>query len=158
MTVGKALLILVVATAIACTRTSMPADPFPSEAGGWRKAGATRTFEAANLAQYIDGDAERFVKAGVEKTLTADYRHRDGTEAVADVFVMAKAQGAKEILEDEPVTGSHALAIGDSGRSNGETVTFRQGRYFVRVTGFQKTTAVSDLAKAVAAALNEKNY
>lgn len=38
----------------------------------WKKTRDTRTFEAATLWQHIDGDAERYLAAGVRKTFTAE--------------------------------------------------------------------------------------
>ena len=58
-------------------RTAKPASWLPEsgDAPGWTKAGETHVFEAADLWQYVDGDAERYLRAGVRRTLTAKYRY-----------------------------------------------------------------------------------
>jgi hypothetical protein len=128
-------------------------DPFAPQLGNWSKAGVTRTFSADKLADYIDGDAERFVRAGVEKALTADYKDSHGAEAVADVFVMKNPGAATKIFDGESPAGSHPVQIGEGARSYGQSVTFRKGAYFARVVAYQETPAVEALAKAVAAEL-----
>jgi len=37
--------------------------PTSDQVAGWAKTGDTRTFEAADLWKYIDGEAERYLKA-----------------------------------------------------------------------------------------------
>lgn len=136
-------------------RTQRPALlPETGEAEGWTKSGATRAFEAANLWQYVDGDAERYLRAGVETTLTARYRYLDKLDAVADVHVMRTPDGARKIFESEPATGSRAIALGDAGRSYGASVTFRKGRYFVRLIAYEEAPdPLLVLARAIEARL-----
>jgi len=51
-------------------------DPFPVSGvvAGWEKTSDTRTFAAKDLYQYIDGDAEQYIAAGVVTTSTSDYK------------------------------------------------------------------------------------
>ncbi len=111
---------------------------------GWSRTGETRIFEAQNLWQYIDGDADRYVQAGVEKTLSQDYRYQSKTDAVADIYVMRGTDGARKILESESAAGSLPLQLGDSGRSYGASLTFRRGRYFMRLVAYQETPQVAE--------------
>jgi hypothetical protein len=113
--------------------------PETGDVSGWTKAGETRQFEAADLWKYLDGDAERYLRAGVRRTETASYRHGETVEAVADVHLMESSAGAKSLYESEPSAGSHAVALGDAGRSYGQSVTFRRGPFFVRLVAYQDT-------------------
>lgn len=152
-------LALVLATSLACRRATF--DPFPAgaEAAGWTK-GRTRTFQASELWRYINGDAERYLAAGIERTLTSDYRHAQGVEAVVDVHVMSSAEAARRILESESVAGSQAIEVGEQGRSYGLSVIFRRGRSLVRLTAYEDTavarTALMELANAVDARLRRQ--
>ena len=110
--------------------------PASNEVPGWSNSGQVRTFDAANLWQYIDGGAEKYLQAGVEKTLTADYRYRDGLEAVADVYVMKTGDAALKVLESEPASGSRRCELGNECRQFPNSVVFRQGRYIVRLTAY----------------------
>jgi len=120
--------------------------PFFPETGvvaGWSRTGETRTFEAGSLWEYIDGDADRYVQAGVERTLTADYRYLDKIDAVADIYVMRNPDGARKILESESAVGSQSLPLGDAGRLYGASLTFHRGRYFVRLIAYEESAQVS---------------
>ena len=139
---------LVTATAIvalvsfaACNSKPAPdaVEPFPSsgEVAGWTKSGDTRVFPAANLWEYIDGDAEKYLQAGVEKTLTADYRYQNKIEAVADIHIMKTPEGARKIFESESAVGSQPIPLGDVARLFPSTLSFSKGRYFVRLTAFE---------------------
>ena len=87
---------LALALSLACSRR-VPAAPFPAsnEVAGWAKIGETRTFSAAELWSYVDGDAERYVKAGVQSTSTADYKFKDQFDAAIDIYTMSSTAGAR---------------------------------------------------------------
>jgi ferredoxin len=122
-------------------RASKPVSLLPEsgEVSGWTKVGETRRFEAADLWKYVDGDAERYLRADVRDTLTANYRYEDGVEATADIYTMEAAAGAASIFESESAVGSRPVALGDAGRSYGQSVTFRRGPFFVRLVAYQDT-------------------
>jgi ferredoxin len=137
-------------------RASKPMSWLPEsgDAPGWTKRGETRLFEAADLWKYVDGDAERYLRAGVRRTLTANYRYGDTVEAVADIHLMDAPSGAASIFASEPSAGSRPVAIGDAGRSYGQSLTFSRGRFFVRLVAYQDTPqterALVGLAQAIA--------
>ncbi len=136
-----------------------PADPLPDRAAGgaWTKISETRAFAADDLWQYIDGEAERFIEAGVVRTLTADYRYGEELEAKIDVFVMSSADGARSLFEAEPAAGGRSADVGDAGRLYRLSLVFRRGPYFVRIIGYDETedapAALLALARAVDARL-----
>jgi len=111
--------------------------PESNEVPGWSSAGKMRTFKASSLWQYIDGGAEKYIQAGVERTLTADYRYQDGLDAVADVYIMGTREGARTILESEPTSDSRPAELGDEGRLYSNSLVFRRGRYMVRLTAYR---------------------
>jgi formate hydrogenlyase subunit 6/NADH:ubiquinone oxidoreductase subunit I len=128
--------------------------PPASASGLWRKAGQTRVFAAADLWKYVDGDADRYLRAGVEKTFTALYRQPGGAEAVADVHILATSGQARALFESEPASGSRPVRIGSGGRSYGPSLTFWQGRCFVRLTAYQDVgDTLLDLAGTMEARL-----
>jgi hypothetical protein len=145
--------------ALSCTSKtgSRPATFFPEsgEVPGWSKTGTTRTFTADNLWEYIDGDADKYAQAGVEKTLTADYRYQN-TEAVADVYVMSQPEGAQKVFNSQLATGSQAVQLGDEARLYTGSLTFRKGRYFVRLTAFQEAPDVGKALVELGRGIEEK--
>lgn len=138
--------------------SSKPATLFPESnaVSGWSKTGETRTFEAADLWQYIDGDAEKYIQAGVQRTLTADYRYQDSIEAVADIYVLGAAEGAKKILDAEPGTNSRPVALGDAGRLYGASLVFRKGPYLVRLVAYKESPQVSKALEELARGIERK--
>ena len=150
---------LIAICAAGCGSRPGPSLLFPKtgEVTGWSQKGMPRTFEAAVLWRYIDGDAERYVRAGVVRTFAADYRHADDFEAAVDIHVMRNMAGARKILESDSVEGSQPLAVGDAGRNYGTSLTFRRGRYFVRLVAYQEAPEMSqdlvELGRAIDARL-----
>lgn len=135
------------------------AVPFPQsgEISGWQKTGDTRVFAAKDLWEYIDGDAEQYVKAGVVSTATADYSFQSRLEAVVDVHTMGNADGARAILEKSRAGDARAVQLGDGGLAYAQSVTFRKGAYLVRIVAYQSYAdgpqALIDLAHGVEAKL-----
>lgn len=115
------------------------AGPFPdsNQVPGWKKTGETRTFAAADLWQYIDGDAEKYMKAGVQSTSTADYKFRDKVEAVIDIHTMSNADGPKAIFDSEPAMDAATPQVGEAARQFKQSLLFRKGRYLVRIVAYQ---------------------
>jgi len=137
---------------------SKPAALFPeaNEVPGWAKVGETRTFNADNLWEYIDGDAEKYRRAGVRKTLTTDYRYKEKIEAVADVYVMAATEGARQVFESESSEGSRGIELGDAARLAKGSLTFRRGPYLVRLVAYQEAPEVEDTLVALGRAIERK--
>ncbi len=138
-----------------------PADPLPAsgEAQGWEKTSETRSFSADELWQYIDGEAERYIQAGVVQTMTADYQYGEQLEAKVDVYVMNSPEGARSLFEGEPETGSRPADVGDGARLFSLSLVFHKGPYLVRIIAYQETEhtpeALLALARAVEARLGE---
>lgn len=129
-----------------CSReATKPAAFFPAsnEVAGWAIAGEIRTFEAADLWKYIDGEAERYLKAGVRRVFTADYRYQNKFDAVTDIYVMEGAEGAKKIFESEPTADAKLVQLGDSARLYGQSLILRKGVYLVRIVAFQESVETS---------------
>lgn len=115
------------------------AGPFPesNQVPGWTKTGETRTFAAADLWQYIDGDAEKYIKAGVQTTSTADYKFHEKVEAVVDIHTMSNADGPKAIFDAEPAMDAATPQVGEAARMFKQSLLFRKGRYLVRIVAYQ---------------------
>lgn len=127
------------------------ANPFPdsNQVDGWIKTGETRTFPSADLWQYIDGDAEKYLKAGVQSTATADYKFQDKTEAVVDVHTMSSAEGARSVFESDPAGDVSAAPVGDAARLYKQSLIFRKGRYLVRIVAYQESAQLQQALVAL---------
>lgn len=121
------------------------ANPFPPSGAvsGWEKSSETRTFEPKDLWQYIDGDSEQFIQAGVVSTATSDYKFQGKLEAVVDVYTMAGPDGAQTILERGQTKDAQSVHLGDEGLQYSQSVSFRKGPYLVRIVAYQSSAATS---------------
>jgi hypothetical protein len=157
---GFATTIVILTLFSACNSKSVSKarEPLPlsGEVAGWEKSGETRVFPAANLWEYIDGDAEKYLQAGVERTLTADYRYQNKIEAVADIYVMKTPEGARKIFESESGAGSQRIQLGDDARLFPATLSFRKGPYFVRLTAYQEAPEIGAALRELGRAMERK--
>ena len=127
------------------------ASPFPesNEVDGWIKIGETRTFASADLWQYIDGDAEKYLKAGVVSTSTADYKFQDKTEAIVDVHTMSSTEGSRNVFESELAGDATPAPVGDVARLYKQSLLFRRGRYLVRIVAYQESAQLQQALVAL---------
>ena len=102
---ASAMCVVALLGAAACHRRQSVAEAFPAsnDVAGWTKTSDVRTFEAADLWKYIDGEAEKYLKAGVQRASTADYKFQNKLEAVVDIYTMSSANGAAQILDRKSV-------------------------------------------------------
>jgi hypothetical protein len=148
--VAAALLMAVVILAgVGCKKK--PVDPFPTSnaISGWQKSAETRTFKAEDLWQYIDGDSERYMKAGVVTTSTAEYKYNGKVDATVDVYTMSQAEGAKTIFDADPVADAKIVSVGEAAHLYGQSLIFRKGPYLVRIVAFSPAPELGDALLAL---------
>jgi hypothetical protein len=128
------------------------ANPFPASGAvaGWEKTSETRTFESKDLWQYIDGDSEQFIQAGVVSTATSDYKYQSQLEAVVDVYTMGGPDGAQTILERGQTKDAQSVRVGDEGLQYSQSVSFRKGPYLVRIVAYQSSASTPQALMALA--------
>lgn len=133
-------------------------NPFPASdaVSGWQKTSDTRTFDAKNLWQYIDGDAEQYISAGVVTTSTSDYKYQGQLEAVVDVHTMGGADGAKKILGTGQTNDAKSVPLGDEGVAYAQSVIFRKGPYLVRIVAYESTPTGQQALLALAHGIEQK--
>lgn len=128
------------------------ANPFPASGAvaGWEKSSETRTFEPKDLWQYIDGDSEQYIQAGVVSASTSDYKCKGQLEAVVDVYTMSGPGGAQTILERGQTKDAKTIGIGEQGLQYSQSVTFRKGAHLVRIVAYQLNADTSQALVALA--------
>jgi hypothetical protein len=134
------MLAIVLLFAASCNRR--PADAFfpaSNEVAGWAKTGDTRAFQAADLWKYIDGEAERYLKAGVQRVFTSDYKCQNKIDVVVDIYAMKSAEGSKTIFESEPAGDAKSVQLGDGARLYSQSLIFCKGLYLVRIVAYQES-------------------
>jgi hypothetical protein len=146
-----ALIVLAIAVAAAsagCKKKAENLLPATNAAAGWEKTSEPRVYAAKDLWQYIDGDAEQYLKAGVVTASTADYKYQGRLEATVDVYTMGDAAGARKILETGQTGDAKSVPLGDAGIAYAQSVSFRKGQYLVRVVAYD---AAPDAQQALVA-------
>ena len=154
-----AVAVLAMATAVAstgCKKGNVNAFPASGAVSGWEKTSDTRVFAAKDLWQYIDGDAEQYISAGVVSTSTSDYKYQGQLEAVVDVYTMGNAAGARKILETGQTSDAKAIQLGDAGVAYAQSVTFRKGPYLVRIGAYESTPGAAQALQALAHGVEAK--
>lgn len=148
----SALILITVATAAISGCKKKGATPFPASGAvaGWEKSSETRTFEPKDLWQYIDGDSEQYIQAGVVSTSTSDYKYKGQIEAVVDVYTMSGPNGAQTILERGQTKDAKTVSIGEQGLQYAQSLTFRKGAHLVRIVAYQSDAATPQALLALA--------
>jgi hypothetical protein len=143
---ARAALLLLLSVALlldaSCKRqpgTEQSLLPASGEVAGWAKTGDVRTFEAADLWKYIDGEAERYLKAGAQKVSTADYRFQNKVDAVVDIYTMRDVEGARMVFESEPVGDAKPAQLGDGSRLYSQSLVLRKGAFLVRIVAYEES-------------------
>ncbi len=116
--------------------------PASNQVVGWARTGDIRTFEAADLWKYIDGEAERYLKAGVQRVSTADYKFQSQVDATVDIYTMGNAEGAEKIFKSEPIADGKPIQLGDEARLHSQSMVFRKGGFLVRIVAFEDSAEI----------------
>jgi hypothetical protein len=139
-----------------CKKKSMNPFPASNAATGWEKTSDTRNFAPKDLWQYIDGDSEQYIQAGVVSTSTSDYKYQGQLEAVVDVYTMGGPDGAQTILERGQTKDAQIVNLGDEGLQYAQSVSFRKGSYLVRIVAYESSASTPQALLALAHSV-EKN-
>ena len=131
--------IALMAVSAGCKKKAVDPLPPSGAVAGWEKSSDTRVYEAKDLWQYIDGDAEQYIAAGVVSTSTSDYKYQNQLGAVVDIYTMGDSEGARKILETGDSSGAKSVQVGDAGVAFEQSVIFRKGPYLVRIVSYEST-------------------
>ncbi|MDR3754343.1 MAG: hypothetical protein P4K93_13220 [Terracidiphilus sp.] len=142
--------IAALAVSVGCKKKTVDPLPPSGAVAGWEKSGDTRVYEAKDLWQYIDGDAEQYLAAGVVSTSTSDYKYQNQLDAVVDVYTMGDSAGARKILESGSSSGAKSAQVGDAGLEYEQSVIFRKGPYLVRIVAYDATPGTGQALLALA--------
>src|SRR3569833_2082497 len=129
--------LLLIGAVTGCKKKGVCLFPGSGAVAGWEKSSETRTFETNVLWQFIDGDSEQYILAGVVSTSTSDYKFKGQLEAVVDVYTMSGPDGAQTILERGQTKDASAITVGDQGLQYAQSEIFRKGAHLVRIVAYQ---------------------
>ncbi len=142
--------------AAGCKKKAADAMPPSGGVAGWEKTDATRVFAAKDLWQYIDGEAEQYIQAGVVSTATSDYKYQGKLETVVDIYTMGDAAGAGKMMDTGGSNDGEKVSLGDAGIAYEQSVIFRKGPNLVRITAFDGPPGTKEALLSLAHAVEAK--
>ncbi len=102
-------------------------------APGWEQQGATRVFDAGNLFEYLDGEAEGYLIYGFVRLRNTTCAK--GQEAIViDISEMRDSDAAYGIFAAHRDPGQPVLPIGAGGEIQPRRAIFVKGKYYVEIT------------------------
>jgi hypothetical protein len=125
----------------------------PEKISGLNRVGAVKSYTKENLYEVIDGHAEYYISAGVNRLFVGDYGRPGGDtnspSLVINIYDMGKEIQAFGVLSDESGgqtkgTSSEILVTGNS-----QAVKFSCGKYYVQVMAYDKTIPVDEVQKEI---------
>jgi len=137
------------------TGFDLPAD---GELPGWSRVTEPEHYEADNLWEYINGQADFFIDYGFVRVDTAEYRNdQESSSVVLEVYRMGRPQEAFGIFAAERTRDDRPLEIGADSYLGSNVLGFWQGEQYVKLTSFDEGPAVEqaliDLAEEISSRL-----
>jgi hypothetical protein len=133
---------------------STPPRPTAEVPAGWTRTGETRTFDAENLYDLVDGQAEAFFAYGFQNVAVQTYEGLDGAILQVEIWQLATSDDAYGLFTTYR-TGT-PLAIGQEGDTDpGRRLDFWQDRRFVRLFALEPIPEadMQALAESIASTL-----
>ena len=124
---------------------------FQGELGGAKIKDKVGLYDEKGLFDYIDGAAPIFIQRHYRKLAAAEMASADGADMVCDVYDMAEPANAESIFNAEKSATAKPVADFPDAISGPMSFVFRSGRYYVKLTAFDKKAeaALPGLAKAL---------
>lgn len=120
--------------------------PANGELPGWSLATEPMHYEADNLWEYINGQADFFIDYGFVRVDTAEYRNdQESSSVVLEIYRMGRPQEAFGIFAAERTPDDRPLEIGAQAYLGTNVLGFWQAEQYVKLTSFDEGAAVEQL-------------
>ena len=137
------------------TAFDLPAD---GELPGWSLVTEPEHYEADNLWEYINGQADFFIDYGFVRVDTAEYRNdRESSSVVLEVYRMGRPQEAFGIFAAERTRDDRPLEVGAQAYLGANVLGFWQAEQYVKLTSFDEGSAVEQLLIDLAEEISSRN-
>jgi hypothetical protein len=118
---------------------------------GWTQSGAARTYDADNLFEYMDGNAEGYVIYGFQKMQGVTCQ-KDGVTFVVDISEMADADSSYGMFTANRDLRQPSYSVGAGGQIIPRRLIFVKGKYYLEIAANPEgdyTAALKDWAAAM---------
>jgi hypothetical protein len=126
----------------------------PTEIMGSSLSERPREYTKENLYEHVDGHAEYFIGAGFAGLSVFEYSsatgHKDGPEIQVEVYDMGKPIQAFGVLVDESGENADPVDVGAMAFRTSAGVNFIKGRYYVKVSSFDRKAPLLKFAGVLA--------
>ena len=113
--------------------------PANGELPGWSLATEPMHYEADNLWEYINGQADFFIDYGFVRVDTAEYRNdQESSSVVLEIYRMGRPQEAFGIFAAERTPDDRPLEIGAQAYLGTNVLGFWQAEQYVKLTSFDE--------------------
>jgi hypothetical protein len=126
--------------------------PFPPATldADWQPVGRVKRFQADNLYEKINGEAEKFIKQGfVELAFLRLRSASDSSEIAIELFDQGDLGGSLGIFSEHTAGQAVENRDGVSFVANEAGAIGRKGRYFFRIAGDRSSAAITDKASSL---------
>jgi hypothetical protein len=124
---------------------------FDGTPGGAKVKDKATLYDEKGLFDYIDGAAPIFIERHFRKLGAAEMATADGSDLMCDVYDMAAPENALSIFEKEKSPTAKPVPDWSDAIAGPMSFVFSSGRYYVKLTAFDKKAeaALPDLARAL---------
>lgn len=102
---------------------------------GWSPSEAPRSYFPDDLFEYINGAAESYLSYDFRELIVADLEKGEATLTL-EIYDMGAPVNAFGIFGSERFPDNKAVPVGELGYSEGETLNFLAGRFYVKTLAF----------------------
>jgi len=124
---------------------------FQGDLGGAKVKDKVTLYDEKGLFDYIDGAAPIFIERHYRKLAAADIASAEGSDIDSAVYDMAEPANAQSIFDAEKSASAKPVTDFPEAIAGPMSFVFRAGRYYVKLTAFDKKAeaALPGLAKAL---------
>jgi hypothetical protein len=131
--------------------------PTDGEIPGWSRVTEPEHYEADNLWEYINGQADFFIDYGFVRVDTAEYRNdQESGSVVLEVYRMGRPQEAFGIFAAERTRDDRPLEVGAQAYLGANVLGFWQAEHYVKLTTFIEGPEVEQLLVGLAEEISSR--
>ncbi len=128
----------------------------PQQINGWQlETPSPKKYNAENLFDYIDGNAEVYRALGVQEVLVYRYKNTIKEEIIIDIFDMGSSASAYGAYHND-IRDLPDANIGNESELMSNSLTFWKDKYFIVITGIGESENMKQTILKIGKHIDEK--